>query len=228
MVCLFTCPVHLERFMRRNPDGSYWLVRNDPKLIKQFDKEMDKIGTLRWMPKNTGFKLERFKNLHVGKIAIIVGKGPSLDKLNKEMVSDNKVFFFINDSVKKANELEISGYSVQQDGNLMDTCILKQGVHLLSFYARGWNPKATLYNTEEDLKIKPNSPTVLAAIKLAKFMGVSEIQLFAFDALKTNKIVEYANIIGYSSNKHKKPAERFFIQKKIVETELKNFKWRYI
>jgi hypothetical protein len=214
--------------MRRHPDGSIWLARQNALQEQQYDKEMDRVpGSLRWFPKNTGAPLAYFKNKYMKKV-MIIGKGPSLDKLSKEDCA-NKFVFFINDSMKKANQLGLKNiYVVQQDGSLGNTCIPQSGVHFLSYYARGWNPKATLYKPEE-LGFSHNSPTIIAAIKICLFMGFTEFDLFAFDALKTNKITDYANIIGYSSSaKRKKPPERFFIQDKMVRETLKGFNWRYM
>jgi len=215
-----------EHVMRRHIDGSIWLARQNALQEKELDKEMERVpGSLRWFPKNTGTPFSFFKNKYL-KSAIIIGKGPSLDKLSKEMVK-NKFLFFINDAVKKAKELDLKNiHVVQQDGNLQDTCIPPSGIHFLSYYARGWNPKATLYKPEE-LGIGANAPTVIAAIKICLFMGFTEFDLFAFDALKTNKITEYANIIGYSSVAKRPNAERFFIQDKMVKDTLKGFNWRY-
>jgi hypothetical protein len=214
--------------MRRHNDGSYWIPKQNASLEAEMDSTMERVGnSLRWFPRNLGFKLSDFKDSQKGEKILLVGKGPSLDKLTKSLLDRYKISLFINDSIKKADALGASAHSIQQDGNLGTQCVPKSGMHFLSWYSRGWNPKATIYKPEE-LGFAANSPTIIAAIKLCIYIGYTEFDLFAFDALKTNKITDYAKIIGYSSTSKRSNSERFFKQTKMVESAFKGFKWRYI
>ncbi len=159
--------------------------------------------------------LSDLKNIHPNQRAFIVGKGPSLDTIEK--ISDQLstgVIFALNESIHKIESLGLScpQYCVQQDSELKSDCVPyhPQTVHLMNSWQdvmgdkrkrhvqkSDWSPDAVLYRPH-DFKESECSLSAIMALKLAAFMGIDKVTFCCFDAMinNWNGPVTYANCVG--------------------------------
>ncbi len=144
-------------------------------------------------------KLEDFKNKHDGKLAFIVGKGPSLDTLEQmrdTINHESAVVFCLNESIHKVEELKLSTpvYVVQQDSRLESRCVPKNPeiVHFMSAWqytkekpiakrydVSPYNQNAVLYWHEI---ANERDQSAVAALKIAKLMGMNRVCFLCFDS----------------------------------------------
>lgn len=200
--------------IRRSVDGGYILFRENQAKRMEFNKNMKFVGDNKWLPKNIGRPLSFFKNLFKDSPCYVVGKGPSLDKIRSTDFKSDVPIFCLNHSINVIeaifNYCRPNLFCVQQDASVGEECIPKTGTHLLSVNAQGWNPTATLYDSA-DFGEHTSIISVVAAVKLAKYMGCNHFTLLAFDAMK-NKNTDYAKCIG---RKPVKP-QQFLKHKELV------------
>lgn len=166
-------------------------------------------------------KLTDLENTHTGNRVYIIGKGPSLDRL--EEIRDELatgVVMCLNESIHKFETLglDVPAYCVQQDSNLEFDCVPKnpKTIHVMSswqhapedrkgnwirekkhFQVSPYNPNAVLYRPDF-FKESECTLSAVIALKLAKFMGINEVSFCCFDALigGFNGSMLYANCIG--------------------------------
>ena len=179
--------------------------------------------------------IARIHDKYPGRTACIVGKGPSLDKIDqiKDRMSEC-VVFCINESIHKVEALGLDPsvplHVVQQDTRLHNTCVpkLPTTVHFLNRliqrtrYIRGhppgWSPAAVMYHPH-DLKVGATTLTAIIAIRIAKRMGISKFILIGFDSWREGGSLEYAGCVGHSSGVLRQP-ERFLQQAGSIKREL--------
>ncbi len=167
-----------------------------------------------------------FENKHVGMTAIITGKGPSLDhieSIKNEMSCDNVIVMALNESIHKIESLQlpVPVYCVQQDTHLGKDCIPKNPtvVHFMNAHQTSpsndwpggrkvsisqWNQNAVVYDIVDESNL-----SAVAAMRIAKFMGISSIIFVAFDSwLGDNPEGDgrYATCIGKDSGATASPA----------------------
>lgn len=163
--------------------------------------------------------LSDFKGKHPGCRAFIIGKGPSLDRIEEirsELNSDNAVIFCVNESIHKIEfiHLDVPVYCGQQDSELEFDCVptYETTVHFMQRFQHSpsskrkeivtvspWNPNAVLYGYPE---IAGNTTlTALVAVKLAKYMGIEHVTFCCFDSWSNGwkGSGEYAKCIGKES-----------------------------
>lgn len=162
--------------------------------------------------------LESLKNLHAGNRAIIIGKGPSLDTIDhgplwrEALLGNGNVIFCLNESVRKFESLNlpVRPYVVQQDCNaaLGDRCVPANGTHFMNCWQERWtgmkwqkkkvkksewNERAVLYDPEA-FGFNIAELSAVAALYLAKFMGIQAVTFCCFDAMAEGSC-EYAQCI---------------------------------
>lgn len=156
--------------------------------------------------------LDAFKNKHKGLRAFVVGKGPSLDKievLREEMAGS--VVLCCNESVHKVEQVnpDATIYVVQQDEVLKGACIPERPgtVHFMNAYQKGsgkkvrklekspWAPNAVLYDPYA-LGEGICTFTALIACRLALLMGMSDVTFLCFDSWAEGGSTKYAACIG--------------------------------
>ncbi len=159
--------------------------------------------------------LTDLKNIHPNKRAFIVGKGPSLDTIEK--ISDHLstgVIFALNESIHPIESLGLSSptYCVQQDSELKSDCVPyhPQSIHLMNSWQHvmgdkrkrrvqksDWSPDAVLYNPR-DFKESECTLSAIMALKIAAFMGIEKVTFCCFDAMLNNWTgpTTYANCVG--------------------------------
>jgi hypothetical protein len=132
-----------------------------------------------------------------GEVAII-GKGPDLDKLDGDALSQFDAVICINQSIHKVEQLKTRSpvYSIQSDMRLKDKCRPSQGKLIVSLLA------AHLYKSfAEKFVFRLNELevdrlcTAAIAVELARKAGAERFKMFAFNAV-TQKNFEYARCIG--------------------------------
>lgn len=148
--------------------------------------------------------------------AIIIGKGPSLDRLDE--VADqvrSGIVFACNEAIHKAEWFTSRAFCVQQDSELGGRCVPTGigSVHLMSCYqcklidglprkvkveSSEYNSKAVLYDPY-DFGESISSLTAVMACKLAAYMGLIRAIFLCFDSATTGS-EEYAKCIGNNGN----------------------------
>ena len=182
-------------------DGTFFLPRNNTKLEKLFDKLYERqLGELRWAPR-IEYKYALSTLPETDQPVIIIGKGPSLDHLNKSFFADypKAPVLCINEAIRKVESLNINNpiYLVQHDKidckprKESTICILDRDAQ----YKYPEIAEKYVYSKHSlELSI---TLTVLAAIRVAvRYMKTNQLFMLCFDAC-TNKDVGYAQIVGY-------------------------------
>ena len=80
--------------MRRSPDGSLWLPMPDPETERAMDAQYVRVaGELRWIPIEKGdrVELDQISDRFKGRRAIVLGKGPSLERFAEIEITDADV-----------------------------------------------------------------------------------------------------------------------------------------
>ncbi len=184
----------------------------------------------------------KFRAIHVGRTCCIVGKGPSLDRIEelREQIK-HCVFICLNDSVYKVEQMNLEGplYAVQQDTRLAGKCTpkLPTTTHFVNRHIQRsrrimlrpppWSPNAVMYQPS-DMRIAQSTLSAIVAIGISKLMGMNQFILVGFDSWKAEgKSLEYANCIGYSSAERWSP-ERFLEQSQRIQRELRGFPYEVI
>ncbi len=195
--------------------------------------------------------IQDFKEKHIGRRAFIIGKGPSLDTVEK--IKDDLetgVVFCLNESIHKIETLGLAAptYVVQQDSELERDCIPKNlnTVHFMNAWQHGliphkdawihgplkhktliekspWNSNAVVYDPRF-LNESCGSLSAIIALKLAAFMGIKSATLCCFDALLNGYQgpTTYANCIGkQKEGSHRSHNAVIMIIGRQVMTEIK-------
>ena len=194
----------LPRGVRPAPNGSWILPKKDIELERILDANPQLIRMrreLRWFPK-TENNIEKVFGKYKGKVASIIGKGPSLDQLSVADFPDSvEVIIAINESIHKVESLDLPNptFAIQQDASLRGTCRPKRATLLIGNQVQGYYdnyPKTMIYYPQQ-FNLGPTSITANIAINVAKEMGVCGFRMLCFDAC-VNQNCGYAECIGYS------------------------------
>lgn len=201
-------------------DGSIVLLRKNAEAEKWLDSQYVRSGTNRWYQKGRSI-FDTFDK--VTETINIVGKGPSLDKIQSRHLAGHDTFC-LNDSVKIIEELETPCrlFCVTQDCEALKGYKPKCPIFCLTKCAY-IHPDSYNYS-EKELDITPNTLSAVIAIRIAKRLGATSVNLFAFDSAKG--ITDYAKSLGYSPSLVARPA-RFLEHWKVIQQELQNAKLAY-
>jgi SAM-dependent methyltransferase len=208
--------------LRRHPDGSVWLARPDKRVEKYMDQHYLRVGRdRRWhYPIKEPESVVSLKGKFKGKPAYIVGKGPTLDNITEADFEDDCPILVLNEAVHKIETLEVANiYLLQQDTGI--NCRPTRSRMLLHFYIKHLYPEMTerYIFTDTDFGRARHSLTVLVAIAAAKYMGCSEIRLWAFDAAVSGN-TNYAKCIGHDPGRTSSGGqERFLTHRQRIEEE---------
>ena len=164
--------------------------------------------------------IDDFKDRHVGQRAYVVGKGPSLDRVEVLKAHLNGgVVFCVNESIRKIELIGLTAptYAVQQDSSLKDRCVPNRAVHFMNCRqsvpedhpgdkhhkirkvdVSPWNKDAVLYDPGM-FGETVSTLTAIIALRLARFMGCTELVFVCFDAWVPSGSCEYAQCVGSSS-----------------------------
>jgi hypothetical protein len=213
-----------EAMIKRGPDGSFILLRNNAKAIRDLNTKYRRLpGELRWMPAYSTDEIFQLKDKHKGKICNIIGKGRSLDTFSG--AENDGPVIAINEAIHVVEALDISNplYCLTQDIWLKDSCLPKKAALLLNENAAGWYPdydnKYHFCPSQFGLPKLPVPLSALCAMRIAELMGCSSFEFHCFDA-STNNDTRYAKAITYDSADGGDPI-RFLKHKAIIEKQRK-------
>jgi hypothetical protein len=205
--------------VRRLDDGGILLARVNSAVIAGLAKDfVREPRSNKWYPRcSASDQTEELRSLFDGKIVNLVGKGPSLDKLDKESFAGVNILqpvVCVNDSIHAIERLGIPNplVMIQQDAGLTRKCSpsLAATTILISYQARHWfaGDERTIIYVPSNYGLYGSSLTVLCAIGIAKKLGATGFRLFAFDGAKGGSC-EYAECIGYGSKTKTQEPSRF-------------------
>ncbi len=135
-----------------------------------------------------------------GRNVYIVGKGPSLDALTSECITNPRSpVIGINEAIHAVEELDIPNptFLVQQDIRLRQTCQPKHSIALCSAHSRvvTKNFDNVFFYAPGRYGCKDHTLSVLIAIAIVRSCGASALSLVSFDAC-THLDTGYAERIG--------------------------------
>jgi len=207
--------------VRKCGDGSFFLVRAKPNIIKYLDERYTRVhNELKWYPNSIGdTNIQDIAHYFEGKDCYIVGKGPSIDKLKaSDFENPRNPIICINESIHQVEKLGLPNkvFAMQQDTWLKDTCRPKYATLLITIACRHWYAdfKDQYQFTHSHLGLITNNLTVVYALTMARKFGASGYKLMCFDAC-VNESVEYGKCIGHNSDSGGSP-ERFLGHKEII------------
>lgn len=204
---------------RRGIDGSYWLPRANPEAEAYLDSVyVRQPNQLKWFPKIDKSISAVYKNTHKGKIAYIVGKGPSLDLLQTKHIETDGPIIAINECIHVVERLFPNSvtYGTQLDNDLGEVCTPKYSKLFVG------NRCANLYNKgvyklivdPMSFGLRDSCLSAEYAIMLARHMGCVAVEMYCFDGC-VDHVFEYADCIGHDSSIGG-PPERFASHKQII------------
>ncbi len=128
----------------------------------------------------------------------IVGKGPDLDKLSRDTLSEFDAVICINQSIHRVEQLKTRPpvYSIQSDMRIKGMCRPSHGKLIVSLLAahcyRKFDEKYVFRLNDLDVD---RLCTAAFAVELARKAGAERFKMFAFDAVTRNNC-EYARCLG--------------------------------
>ncbi len=168
------------------------------------------------------------------KTSYIVGKGPSLDFLRADDIKLGSWVYALNEAIFKVLDLGIDKKAhvlmCQMDYELGENCLppddragiflaercRERGIYSKQRRVHFWTPQ------------NPSCVTAVMAIEITKYyVEPSEIVMCCFDSLATGNC-EYAECIGYASDKTHKNKQRFLAQRSEIEAALGNSKTTWL
>jgi hypothetical protein len=171
--------------------------------------------------------MERFRSLHAGEEAVIIGKGPSLNKLSTHNILYTEVVYCVNDAVEIVEKLHLFNtiYIVQQDGKQL-LSHPSPYIHFCSSTALPFSYGKGIMYDRAMFGVQQTSRTVMAAIEIAKFMGIRKIGFIAFDGCVSGDI-NYAEGVK-KPDRCKNYEEGLKLQRKEIELRCKwiEISWR--
>lgn len=182
-----------------------------------------------WYHLGNAQEISGHKDRHKGSPALIIGKGPSLDNLTREMIPESCIIFACNDAVKKVVSLDLPNqiYGCQVDTTV--GAVHPMGVrpiivwNCLEFYRD--NP-GTLIVASLFVDRLPLIPVGALAGIAAVYLGCEPIILTGFDGAYGGSC-EYAKTIGYKSTQGGVP-NRFKLHKGYIESSLEGVKHEHV
>ena len=190
--------------IRQKTDGSIWIPRRDRKTEEYLDQLYERVADnqLVWFPRiENPQHVMNLTQKYPGKIATIVGKGPSLDFLSEHHFegSGNPVIA-INQAIHKVEAvapllLRDDLFILQQDQGI--DCRPQRAQLLLHATLKHLYPEITNRFLFQDRTFGYGARqlSVIMAIKIAKLMGCTQLNLVSFDA-SVNGQTHYARVIG--------------------------------
>jgi hypothetical protein len=212
--------------------GPFWLSRKDKTQIQTLDNTS---GIHRLNPKKEVWYLVPFnyrptqelKDIKKGLIAMVIGKGPSLDHLTKEDYAMADVLIACNNAVHKVVEVSQHKciYNVQCDPVAKRNYNPFSTPVILANCAHFYNDAHLLYvPNPKELDIPTWTPVGCLGVGLAKYLGCSRIIMAAFDGAFLGKIT-YANCVKDSLNQVYTDQRRFLNHRQALLNALNNVEY---
>lgn len=189
--------------IRKSGDCSIYIPRRNKAVEDILDRDFQRIpNQLKWFPiVADGKNIDDLKNKYKGRDGYIIGKGPSLDNISKDIfTSPDAVVIAINEAIYKVESLDLPNdvFGLQCDALLNNTCKPDKSPLLISHHIQYYYPKLTnkyVFSYAEHI-IHAQSLSSQICLSLMKMMGVRHITLVAFDACVDGE-VSYADCVGH-------------------------------
>jgi hypothetical protein len=189
--------------IRQHADCSITIPRHNRKLEKYLDEHYERQGNqLKWYPQIVeGKDVFEHENQYEGHDGYIVGKGPSLDYLNKSDFADpESPIICINESIHVVEALDLPNdvYGMQQDAMLKQTCLPKRAPLMMPRQIQYFYPELSnkyIYRLDQ-FTVGLQALSAQVSLAILKMWGCKFINLVSFDAC-VNKSVDYAKAIGH-------------------------------
>lgn len=133
----------------------------------------------------------------------VVGKGPSLNSITKEdFPNHTSPVMCINDAIIKIETLNLPNpmYVVQQDRYFRrNECVPKKGLLFISCYSQHRIIDGALVAVYSPAVygVKKGEPTVVMAIKLAKYFGAVRFTFLCFDSCMSGDLTRAKCCLNY-------------------------------
>jgi hypothetical protein len=184
-----------------------------------------RVSELTWVSLGKAMELSKYLGEHAGKTALIIGKGPSLDFLTKDMITEDMVVFACNEAIKKIESFGLPSvvYACQLDitlGFIKSRCphIVSHSIlHLYNQY------DTTIAVTRMHGLLTPVGRLACVA---ARAMGCQSVILTGFDGAYGGN-TEYAKTIGYSARRGGS-LDRFRLHGAYIESALVGIEHKHV
>ena len=208
--------------IRVSEDGSIWISRKHRKAEAWLDSKYIRKGkSLRWVKKTLSNKnVMLLKDEHEGKGCYVVGKGPSLDKV-EGLTNQDWPIICINESIHKIEKLGLPNpiYCLQQDTWLQETCRPRKAVLITTdackYHYRYYEPRYVFSPLQFGYRCTTLS--AILAIKIAEVMGCVSVVMVSFDAC-VDGTLGYAKCVGYAATKGGKE-RRFLGHRRMITSQ---------
>lgn len=207
----------LPKGVRVHPDGSFYLPRKNKRIEDAMDAQFVRLPNERhWYP-DSGENLpyEEFSSKFKDKVIGLVGKGPSLDHLNKDHFKGCDLVITFNESIKVIKDLNLDCEIIacQIDADLGRKSLYEAGKMLVSMQCKHhYGDKKDKY-VFNDRHYSPAGPSGAVLVALCKKYGAMSATLFAHDACMGGS-TDYAPGIN---ERQRKPVERYSNHRQRIE-----------
>lgn len=178
--------------VRRAIDGSLWIPRANSAIEDVLDLQFPRVaGELRWWPVERSRRLDAadLVGRWEGKRAIVLGKGPSLERLPEVAIQADDVIAAVNEVAIARTAAPRIDVALAVDEHVVDR-ILKAGKRLplflvpASFHERPSSAGLTLIGDGVFVDgLRPQHGAAAALIRVLALAGVEQLLLVGFDAL---------------------------------------------
>jgi len=189
--------------IRKSEDCSIYIPRSNKAVEAILDRDFQRVpNQLKWFPiVGVGKNIDDLKDKYKGCDGYIIGKGPSLDNISKDIfTSPDAIIIAINEAVYKIESLDLPNdiFGLQCDALLRNTCKPDKSPMLISHHIQYFYPKLTnkyIFSYADHI-IHAQSLSSQICLSLLKMMGVGYIKMVAFDACVEGS-TSYADCIGH-------------------------------
>lgn len=195
--------------IRKGIDGIYWIPRNCVEIEKELDQTHNRIGKeLRWRPKINSKDFLSIPPLLFEGGCYIVGKGPSITKLNKESFSEDWPIICINESIHVIEELGLHNmvFCIQQDATLGNACKPKEAALICTHDCiNHYDDYLNIYCLSPESVNSHNEWSVILLVKALIKIGFTQTAImYGFDSL-TNEDTSYPDLVTFKFKETKRP-----------------------
>lgn len=128
------------------------------------------------------------RNAHSGETVTIVGKGPSLLRVQAQQVGTGPIIA-LNDALLTVRDWATVGpvYSMQKDGAILPPIAPERLIVHVHESAHAWPdyPARYEFDNPRDFGLRWDMPSVVSATKIAELMGAQALRFVAMDAVTT-------------------------------------------
>lgn len=173
--------------IRQLPDGSMMIPRHDEAIVAHLDRTYPRVpgAGLRWWnrPLSACVTVDEIRKRFSGRRAIVLGKGPSLERIREVEIFDGDVIACVNESalVKGLPRVDLA---LAVDPPVVKALErLREGALLLADPGCAeLSQRATALADLWDDSLRPNSGCSPALLRLLRRAQVSELVMVGFDA----------------------------------------------